>query len=162
MGVGLRRVVKGGGPEWWEPRRLVSRRLGSPKFRFFFFPFPTPIFIHSSLSWGSSRGILVVFEAPGPSNVHVWSVPRKGGPARARSAGGRSAHTNTHTTHTHRCRFFLSRVFLFCPNVVFFVPLRCPATGTNTLPHPQKSKPCDLGFPHVLFCCILEEMLLLR
>ena len=23
--------------------------------------------------WGSSRGILVVFEAPGPSNVRVWS-----------------------------------------------------------------------------------------
>ena len=26
------------------------------------------------LSWGSFRGILVVFEGAGPSNVHVWAL----------------------------------------------------------------------------------------
>ena len=35
-------------------------------------PCPSTIFILSPLSWGSFRGILV-FEAPGPSNVHVGS-----------------------------------------------------------------------------------------
>ena len=42
---------KGGGPEGWEAQN----------FALFF------------LLWGSSRGILVVFEVPGRSNVHVWS-----------------------------------------------------------------------------------------
>ena len=37
-----------------------------------FSPLPAPIFA-LSLSGGSSREIFVVFEAPGPLNVHVWS-----------------------------------------------------------------------------------------
>ena len=45
---------------------------GRPKFRVFSLSRAT-IFILSSLSCSSSRGILVVFEAPGPSNVRVWS-----------------------------------------------------------------------------------------
>ena len=39
-----------------------------------FFPSPAGNFILSSLSGGSFRGILVVFEAPGRSNVHVWAL----------------------------------------------------------------------------------------
>ena len=61
-----------GGPEGWGPEapksgawRVGPRRVGGIKFRAFFSS-PTTIFFHSSLSWGSSRGILVVFEAPGP------------------------------------------------------------------------------------------------
>ena len=38
-----------------------------------FFLSPAGNFILSSLSWGSSRGILVVFEGPGPWNVHIRS-----------------------------------------------------------------------------------------
>ena len=45
-----------------KPRRVGPRRVGGPKFRAFF-PSPAPMFILSSLSWGSYRGILVVFEA---------------------------------------------------------------------------------------------------
>ena len=52
---------KGGGPE------------GCPKFRAFFSPVPPQNSFFSFLSGGSSRGILVVFEVPGRSNVHVWS-----------------------------------------------------------------------------------------
>ena len=37
------------------------------------FPVPPQNSFFSSLSGGSSRGILVVFETPGPSNVHVWA-----------------------------------------------------------------------------------------
>ena len=40
---------------------------------FAFFPSLATMFLLSSLSWGSSRGILVVYEAPESSNVHVWS-----------------------------------------------------------------------------------------
>ena len=50
---------------WTAP--LPDRR----KFRSFFSP--TIVFILSSLSSGPFRGILVVFEAPGESNVRVWS-----------------------------------------------------------------------------------------
>ena len=39
------------GPEGWEAQNFAL-------------PSPATIFILSSLSWGSSRGILVVFEAP--------------------------------------------------------------------------------------------------
>ena len=42
------------------------------KFRVFFSS-PTPIFALVVSLWVSSRGILMVFEAPGNSNVHVWS-----------------------------------------------------------------------------------------
>ena len=58
-----------------EPRRVGPFRVGAPKgggrrvwgpkFRAFF-PSPTTIFFLSSLSWGSFRGILVVFEGRNP------------------------------------------------------------------------------------------------
>ena len=54
---------KGGGPEGWEPE--ISR--------FFFFPSPAKKFVLFFPLWVSSRGIVVVFEASGDSNVHVWS-----------------------------------------------------------------------------------------
>ena len=41
-------------------RRVGARRVGGPKFRAFF-PSPATIFILSSLSWGSFRGIWVLF-----------------------------------------------------------------------------------------------------
>ena len=56
-----------GGPKGWGPEGVAG-----PKFRAFFFS-PAGKFVLSSLSGGSSRGILVVFEAPGRSNVHVRS-----------------------------------------------------------------------------------------
>ena len=61
--VGARRVgaQKGGG-----------QKGGRPKISLFF-PSPAAKFVLFFLLWGSSRGILVVFEAPGRSNVHVWS-----------------------------------------------------------------------------------------
>ena len=65
--VGARRVGaksgsrKGGGPKG-----------GGPKISRFFF-LSRPIFALFVSLWGSSRGFLVVFEAPGRSNVHVWS-----------------------------------------------------------------------------------------
>ena len=65
---------KGGGPnpEKVGARRVGARRVGSPKFRAFF-PSPATKFVLFFPLWGSSRGILVVFEVPGRSNVHVWS-----------------------------------------------------------------------------------------
>ena len=48
------------------PRTALSP--DRPKFRSFF-PSPTTIFILSSLSWGSSRGILVVF-------LNSWTLKR--------------------------------------------------------------------------------------
>ena len=65
----VHREIKGPGgplPEGWGPK------AGGPKFRSFF-PSPAPIFALFLSLWRSSRGILVVFQAPGPSNVHVWS-----------------------------------------------------------------------------------------
>ena len=70
------------GSEGW-PGRVEPRRVVRPKFCAFF-PSPATIFILflslgvfscllSSLS-GSYRGILVVFEAPGNSNVHDWAL----------------------------------------------------------------------------------------
>ena len=56
-----------GGPKGWGPAGW------GPKFSLFFFFSPAGNFILSSLSGRSSRGILVVLEAPGRSNVHVWS-----------------------------------------------------------------------------------------
>ena len=75
-------MPEGWGPEGW----------GAQHFAFFFFPLP-PLFsfffflslsgcllvsfflsLHSFFSlWEFSRGILVVFEVPGRSYVHVWS-----------------------------------------------------------------------------------------
>ena len=93
--MGAQRV---GGPEGWGPdvekvraprvgvRRVGARRIGhrsaglegwgpeggGPKISRFFFPLPLPFSLFFSLSlWGSYRGNLVVFEAPGPLNVHL-------------------------------------------------------------------------------------------
>ena len=63
---------KGGAPEGWGPRRVGARTVGAQNFALFF-PSPATVFILFSLSFGLFRGILVVFEAPGRSNVHVWS-----------------------------------------------------------------------------------------
>ena len=52
-----------------------ARRVGGPKFRAFF-PCPAAKFVLFFPLWGSSRGILVVFEAPGRSNVNVWALRR--------------------------------------------------------------------------------------
>ena len=65
--VGPRRVCpegwgpEGWGPEGWGPK--ISR----------FFSFSRHSFHSFLLLFWSFRGILVVFEAPGRSNVHVWS-----------------------------------------------------------------------------------------
>ena len=66
--VGVRRVrvrwvrASSGGSEGWEAQN----------FRAFFFLSRRKNSFFSSLSGGLPRGILVVFEAPGRSNVHVW------------------------------------------------------------------------------------------
>ena len=61
-----------GGASRVAPRtqKIGAPKGGGPKISRFFF-FLSTFFFLSSLSWGSSRGILVVFVAPGPSNVHV-------------------------------------------------------------------------------------------
>ena len=70
-------VPKGGDPnpeevgaEGWGPTggglKGGRPKGGGPKISRFFFPSPATIFFLSSLSLGSFRGILVVFEAPGP------------------------------------------------------------------------------------------------
>ena len=59
------------GPRRVGPRRVGGPKGGGPKFRAFFFPLP-PLFSHFFSLWVSSRGILVLFEAPGNSNVQVW------------------------------------------------------------------------------------------
>ena len=65
--VGPRRVGRRVGP-----RRVGAPKGGGPKISRFFFPVPPQIVLFFPL-WGSSRGIWVMFEAPGRSNVHVWS-----------------------------------------------------------------------------------------
>ena len=86
----------GAGPERWEPK--ISR---------FFFPLP-PQFSFFSISFGLFRGILVVFEAPGRSNVHVWSSravvcePRRPGLVgllAPQLVHGSVQHNTQHTTH---------------------------------------------------------------
>ena len=71
---GPRRVEapKGGGPEGWRARRVGADRWGGQNFALFP-PSPAKMFFLLSLSLGVFRGILVVFEALGRSNVHVWS-----------------------------------------------------------------------------------------
>ena len=62
-GPKTKKKPKGGGPELWKgPNFALFFSLFRPYLRSFFLSL-----------WGSSRGILVVFEALGPSNVHVWS-----------------------------------------------------------------------------------------
>ena len=60
------------GPRRVGPRRVWARTVGAQNFALFF-PSPATVFHSFSLSFGLFRGILVVFEAPGRSNVHVWS-----------------------------------------------------------------------------------------
>ena len=76
-------------------QRVGGAKVGGPTFRVFFYPSPAPILallwgssrvFFFSLSgvfsclffslWGSSRGIVVVFWIPAPSNVHVWESPQ--------------------------------------------------------------------------------------
>ena len=67
------------GPEGWSPEprgppKGGAPKGGGPKISRFFPPLPLPFsFLFSLFLWESSRGILVVFEAPGPSDVHDWS-----------------------------------------------------------------------------------------
>ena len=63
--------ARGGGPKGGGPKG-GGRRVGGPKFRAFFSLSHRKFHSFFSL-WGFSRGILVVFEAPGRSNVRVWS-----------------------------------------------------------------------------------------
>ena len=106
----------GWGPEGWGAQHFALFSPLPPHFCSFFF------------LWGSSRGILVVFEATGPSNVDVWSsrvvvrnprgpeaagVVRKRRSGRGLSGGGGSGgrwgertkqntqHTTTHNTHNN-------------------------------------------------------------
>ena len=65
--LGVIKPRKSGSPEGWGPEGW------GPKISRSFFPLPPQFFVLFSLSFGLFRGILVVFEAPGPSNVHVWS-----------------------------------------------------------------------------------------
>ena len=62
---------------------MGGRRVWGPNFRAFF-PSPTTNFLPFFLSWGSSREILVVFEAPGPEmctfGVLGLSCASPGGP----------------------------------------------------------------------------------
>ena len=52
------------GPKGWRPRVMGARRVGARNFALFF-PLPPQFFFLSSLSWGSSRGILgLSCEAP--------------------------------------------------------------------------------------------------
>ena len=66
---------KGGGQKWGPERWSFEGwgpKGGRPK-NSRFFPSPAAKFVLFFPLWGSSRGFLVVFEAPGHSNVHVWS-----------------------------------------------------------------------------------------
>ena len=60
---------KGGGPQGGGPKGGEARRVGGPnggpKISRFFFPCPAAKFVLFFPLWGSSRGILVVCEAPG-------------------------------------------------------------------------------------------------
>ena len=59
-------------PELWGPEGWGPEVWGAQKFRAFF-PSPATVSFFFVSLWVSSRGILVVFEAPEPSIVHVWS-----------------------------------------------------------------------------------------
>ena len=106
---------KGGAPKGWGPERW------GPKISRFFFPLPPQFFVLFSLSFGLFRGILVVFEAPGRSNVHVWSSravvcePRRPGlvgppgfhtttrePNRAHQGPGLQKHHQNSTKRTNK------------------------------------------------------------
>ena len=75
--------------------KLLGPKVGGPKFRCFF-PSPVTISFLSSLSWVSSRGLLVVFEAPGPANARLEFLGFGVNPPVAPTE-----HTqNTHREHT--------------------------------------------------------------
>ena len=63
---------KGGAPKGGAPKG-GAQTVGAQNFALFF-PSPATVFILFSLSFGLFRGILVVFEALGRSNVHVWTA----------------------------------------------------------------------------------------
>ena len=90
----------------WGPKGGAPKG-GGPKFRAFFFPL-TPPFRCFCVSFGLFRGILVVFEAPGRSNVPGCRVraPAAGlvGPPGFHTTTREwylptQQHTDTHTTH---------------------------------------------------------------
>ena len=87
-----REPTKGGAPKGGAPMGAAPKG-GGPKISRFF-SLSRPHFHYFSLFlWGSSRGILVLFEAPGPSNVHVWSsraVVSAGGRSRGRAVRRRA------------------------------------------------------------------------
>ena len=71
LGCPAEGVSSGGSPKAGAPQGGAPKG-GRPKISRFFSL--TRHYFHSFfLSWGSSGGILVVFETPGPSNVHAWS-----------------------------------------------------------------------------------------
>ena len=92
-------VSKGGGSkgaEGWGARKVEAQNFA------LFFPVPPQQFVLFFPLWGASRGILVVFEAPVPWNVHVWSsravkCASPGGPTRP---GRRGSHTTTRELQT--------------------------------------------------------------
>ena len=81
---------EGWGPEGWGPKMWGPEGWGAQNFALFF-PCPTAKFVLFFPLWRSSRGILVVFEAPGLSNCArlEFSGCRVRAPA-ARSGIGRS------------------------------------------------------------------------
>ena len=121
--VGARRVGpqprKSGSPKGrgqkWRPERWEFEGWEAQNFALFF-PSPAAKFVLFFPLWGSSRGFLVVFEAPGHSNVHVWALggPGKGGPGKAvlgKGGPGGTQHDQTktlkptptpHSTNTHQ------------------------------------------------------------
>ena len=81
-------MEKGWGFEGWGPEGW-----GGPKFRAFL-PCLAAKFVLFFPLWGSSSGILVVFEESGPSNVHVWSSRVVVCAPAARSGGAAGFHYN--------------------------------------------------------------------
>ena len=85
--VGVRRGVRrvGSNPEKVGPRRVGGPKGGGPKGGgpkggeaqnfVLFFPCPAAKFVLFFPLWGSSRGILVVFEAPGALKCAHFRVP---------------------------------------------------------------------------------------
>ena len=71
--VGPRRV----GPEGWAPKG-GPRRVGGPKFGFFFFPWPATIFILSSSLGGRYVDFWWCLKRPGLSNGLLKKRPRGG------------------------------------------------------------------------------------
>ena len=71
----LGRGARGTGREGWlpNPERRGPRRWGVQNFALFF-SLSRPYLVLFVSLWVSPRGILVVFEVPGPSNVHVSAL----------------------------------------------------------------------------------------